>query len=314
MNHLNEIKDRIIAEFSFICQNGVHIGAGESIFRKDVLKISDEHVVIPASSWKGSFRAISERLMYLTKTNNKIISYILSKKLYVEDRHGVGLKIEEKDLPEIINLLREATGDEYTLKSNFIKLAGVNNSLINNINKAKSIEDIIQHPDTEIRRGIRSIISRYLAIIFPITSLYGGAGIAGKMRFIDTLFRAHLHIKTSIGINRKTRTAEENRLYDIVIAYPTDNRVKLRILMDNIKNGSHEEKHLLKNTIDYIKTEGIQIGGNKSRGTGYLKLAEKETIFKVLESDKERDILVKLGEPERWETKSLEKFLKWLMT
>jgi len=311
VNHLSEISDRIVAEFSFTCQNGIHIGAGESIFRKDILKIGDEHAVIPASSWKGSFRAISEKLIHLLTTDNKTISYILSNQLYVEDRNGVRLKIEEKDLPEIINLLRETTNDE-TIKNNLIKLAGKNDALIENI-KSMSVEELIQHPETEIRRDIQNLICRYLAINFPITSLYGGAGIAGKIRFTDTFFKARLHVKTSVGINRKSRTAEENKLYDVVIAYPINNRIKLRVLFDNIKKGSHEEKQLLSETINYIKEEGIQIGGNKSRGTGHLKLAESETIFRIIETEKkEENILMKLGKPEKWRVCTLKEFIEWL--
>lgn len=311
MTHLSDIYDRTLAELVFECKNGIHIGAGTYLFTKDVLRLYGDYAVIPSTTWKGVFRSISEKLLITWKKADDVVEFIIRENLYPDNEQVSGFNIDEERARRIIDLLEKVEGN-VKIRNVFRMLAGKNEELRRAIEKADKLNELLDHEDMDIRRGLLRLVSAYLSIRFPITSLYGGQGVAAKLRFLDTFFKAYFHVRTSVGINRKTKTSEKGRLFSVVIAHPFNGDVKLRLLMDNIKRGSEVEKQLLKNTLRYIKVQGIQIGGEKSEGVGKLTLKIEETVFRTIEVENTRVCLEKLAKPKEWTSRTFDEYITWL--
>ena len=305
MNHLRVIKDRTLGELVFECPHGIHVGSGTALFTKDIIRIKDNYVVIPMTSWKGIFRSLSTRLLNtIKKKYDKVTQLIIDRQLYNENERK--LNITTADIIDLV----ESIGNR-EIKEKLLDLAGRNNDLRAKI-KDNDLVNLIKNPDVETRNNVISLLTRYLSMSFPLTSLYGAEGLAGKLRFLDTFFYADLHIKTSVSIDRKTNKSLEGRLFNIVIAYPKDDIIKLRILIDNIRNGSDAEKQLIKSTLQYVKAQGIHIGGEKSRGIGYLKMIPEHTSFKTLQIENNKETLEKIAKPTTWPHKTIDEFLEWI--
>lgn len=296
---------------TFTCVSGIHIGAreegapgGQRVY-KTSLKIG-EMLIIPATSWKGVFRAISERILLSMKLEG--IEATL-RKLYHENSQGVGFKLDNKESDEF-KALREYIASNYESVKDALSRLVTGNSEV--VTKLADYEDGEGLSNFLLEEGIgRPLLQRYLGMVYPITSLYGSQGVAGKMRFLDTLVKAILHYRPGVGIDRKTMTVREGRLYFTEFMVPADDMITLRIIIDNVMKGTTEAK-LLAATLRYVKSEGIQIGGSKSKGVGHLELDDDKSHFRILNLTEKLDLDTKIrriASPKNWEQKRFDEFI-----
>jgi len=105
----------------------------------------------------------------------------------------------------------------------------------------------------------------------PIERLYGGKYFAGSMTVSDTAIKSpEIEQRTHVSIDRKTRKGMEGHLYQEEIVHVNFLEVKV------IVRGEFE---LWKNTLKFLRDIGYFIGGGKSRGIGYIKLNDKESMY-----------------------------------
>ncbi|MEM3906995.1 MAG: RAMP superfamily CRISPR-associated protein [Nitrososphaerota archaeon] len=306
--HLNPLTVRVLGQLTFTSTNGIHIGAGgEGVYRSS-LRVG-EMLVIPATTWKGVFRAISERIivsMRLVGIEDTL------RRLYREDGQGVGFKIDEMSPTETEALRDHITKNYEAVRDALGHLAAGNSEVtmkLTVLRDGDGLSDFLLKESTG-----KSLLQRYLGTLYPITSLYGSEGVAGKMRFLDTLARALVYYKPGVGINRNTLTTSEGRLYFTEVMLPEDNLITLRLIFDNVMRGTTEAR-LLAATLRYVKSEGVQIGGLKSRGIGHLELNEDKSHFRILDLSEKIDLNTKIrriASPRNWEIKIFDEFLKGL--
>lgn len=105
----------------------------------------------------------------------------------------------------------------------------------------------------------------------PIERLYGGKYFAGGITVSDTVIKSpEIEQRTHVSIDRKTRKRMEGHLYQEEIVHVNFLEVKV------IVRGEFE---LWKNTLKFLRDIGYFIGGGKSRGIGYIKLDDKESMY-----------------------------------
>ncbi|MEM4290117.1 MAG: RAMP superfamily CRISPR-associated protein [Nitrososphaerota archaeon] len=302
--HLNPLTFRTIGRLAFTCETGIHVGAGGEGLYKTPLKIGDM-LLIPATTWKGAFRALSERIIKSMRLDG--VQSTL-RELYYEDG-GEYFRIDGEVLKEHVNALREYLARRYGgVMSALRQLAAGNGELLREIEGLRDGESMCKYL---FGRG-RALLQRYLAMLYPITSLYGSQGVAGKVRFLDTPAKAYSYFKPGVGIDRKTMTAAEGRLYIIEILIPRDGSITLRILVDNVERGTLEAR-VLAATLRYVESEGLEVGGSRSRGIGHLELQADKSYFRVLNLSEKTDLptmLKQLASPASWKTYSLKQFIR----
>ena len=261
--HLNPLTVRAVGRLAFKCETGIHVGAGGEWLYKTPMKIGDM-LLIPATTWKGVFRAVSERIIKSMRLDG--IQYTL-RELYHEDG-GEFFNTESKELEKHVRALREYIASRHAEVVDVLYgLAAGNAELLREL---EGLRDGDRLCDYLFERG-RTLLQRYLGMLYPITSLYGSQGVAGKVRFLDTLTKAYSHYRPGVGIDRKSLTAAEGRLYILETLMPWDGSIILRMLVDNVERGSLESR-VLAATLKYVESEGLEVGGSKSRGIGHLEL------------------------------------------
>lgn len=121
---------------------------------------------------------------------------------------------------------------------------------------------------------------RFVDLIFsyycPLDRLFGSQYFKGKMNIKSALLSEDKYMKmprTHVAINRNKQVKEEKALYIDRIIYVKELNIELTIY--DLEENSPEEK-LLNSLLDYIKNVGIQLGGGKSIGYGYMILADRK--------------------------------------
>ncbi|MCC6019190.1 MAG: RAMP superfamily CRISPR-associated protein, partial [Candidatus Verstraetearchaeota archaeon] len=104
IKHLNPIETKIIGIITFKTETPIHIGSMGAEVRRSFLKLKNEMLVIPSSTWKGAFRAISETIAKNMKFNG--IANI-SVKYYSEEAGGIRYMPKEKEEEEFNKLKGE---------------------------------------------------------------------------------------------------------------------------------------------------------------------------------------------------------------
>ena len=301
--HLNPLTVRAIGRLTFTCETGIHVGAGGEGLYKIPLRLGDM-LLIPATTWKGVFRAISERIIKSMRLDG--IQSTL-RELYYEDS-GDYFKTEGDGLEQHLETLREYLASHHGEVMNVLhQLAAGNSELLGDL---KSLHDGERMCDYLFGKE-KTLLQRYLGMLYPITSLYGSQGVAGKLRFLDTLVNAYSHYRPGVGIDRKTMTAAEGRLFILETLMPQDGLIILRMLVDNVEKGSLESK-VLAATLKYIESEGLEVGGSKNRGIGHLELQVGDSYFRVLDLSEKTDLATKIRQiafPAKWTTYRFKDFI-----
>lgn len=220
---------------------------------RDVVVVSVDGVklpIIPAESIKGVLRSLATRIARSMKFSEKawgkldVDSIVAS---HVKDRH-----------PNYVKEL-EGLGGDYV--DELLRSCG-----------AFSEEQV-----RAIRREltVRNVLEMLVSLACPICQLFGAPHVAGKLLLYDavpSLSPPSIRIgsQTSVAISRKTRIAEEGRLFTVRFVAPADAlSFRTRMIVDNVERGKSDAK-LLAKTLAYISRQGLRLGGGKSRGFGSL--------------------------------------------
>ena len=304
MMHLNLLTTKLIGCIAFKPETTLHIGIGGWGVRKEILKTSDGRIIIPASTWKGAFRQIGEKV---AKTLSLQGLERLAVDGYIENDRGITYKIEDEDREKFIKALR-SEGDFFGLtKSDITKLLQQLDYTQDEIEKIAKEEDR-EREEEQRKKDAEEALGKILALYCPITRLFGNTTIAGKLRFIDTITPSTLYIKPGVGIDRRSGTAKEDQLYFIETA-SVDRNITLRFVADNIE--PHKtDSILLGSILKYVEKLGLQIGARKSTGMGDLTMVKTEFYLVELSKDREGK---GLANPLKFGNKmNLKQFLEWL--
>lgn len=305
MEHLNTINTKIIGLILFKVETPIHVGAGDTGVRRSFLRIGDSFV-IPSSTWKGCFRSISENIAKTMK-----FSYIesLSIKFYDEKIGDIKYSPLKEGCEDFINLRGKLINIYKGLKS---ELPGVNEyvikDLIHELGFLEEEEKLSKIDENTWNRFVEA----FLAINCPLGKLYGNRYIAAKIRFLDTIVKGRTSERTVIGINRKSLTVEED--YLSFIETLNERYIQLMFIADNLKPGEGDSK-LFASTLNYIKDLGLNLGGSKSRGLGYITIDEEKTKFHIINlmQGSIDDKIRKIANPFKYTTSTnINGLLKWL--
>lgn len=253
--HLNPLYCKLVGEIVFRAETPLSVVIGGQEMLRQVLRVGDM-VVIPATTWKGAFRAIAERL---AKTMELQGVERLAVKLYRETPKGITYTPTDHDdewdifLSEFKSVLKneQTQTPRYNLSQKDIM---------------RFLNDMYIAPDGV---DIEDKAARYLAYKCPIGKLFGNQVLAGKVRFIDTILKIEkTHFRPGIGIDRPTGKVKENILYYIE-SIPSGTEVTLRFIADNLLP-EHIETSLFEKTLLFVEKMGLQIGTRKSAGMGRL--------------------------------------------
>jgi len=233
----------------FHVPNGFRIG---SKVEKNVitqLRIDNQTVLIPASSWKGVFRRVSEIVLN-------------------DSEHFKGHSVEGKEVERVKDEVKELVVKD----ERFRRIAESRDA----IKQGVEVNDV------------KKLVELYKEYKCPIERLYGGKYFAGAVTFSDTVLENFgLEQRFHVSIDRKTRKSLEKNLFAEEIVYVNSVEVKV------IVRGEFE---LWRNTLKFLRDVGYFIGAGKSRGIGYIRLDDKESVYAEVKELSERpkfDVLSK---------------------
>ncbi|MEN2974897.1 MAG: RAMP superfamily CRISPR-associated protein [Candidatus Caldarchaeales archaeon] len=295
--HLNPMMFKVIGILSFKLVSPLNIGLGEREVRRDFLRIPDGRLLIPASTWKGSFRHLTELIAKNTKFNGITE---LAVRLYKETKAGIIYSEDKERFKEFAYGFQKSLWD--------VKVRDV---LLDIGYSNEDIEEAQKDTDTG-RQKLLEIAEDYIAIHCPIGKLYGNKVLAGKIRFLDNLTKlgsneVELHIRPGTGIDRQTGKVREGVLYFINTISPGP-EIRLRLIIDNLMP-REDDSRLFASTLEALKFTGLSIGARKSAGMGHLNL-DKATFYLI---DLRKDENLAIGNPfKKAEKIDLEGFIKWL--
>ncbi|MBC7092228.1 MAG: hypothetical protein H5T50_10050 [Nitrososphaeria archaeon] len=287
--HLNPLENKIVGVIEFKVETPIHIGSGGTEVRAEFLKVQDK-LLIPSTTWKGVFRALSEKIAKAME-----FDYIpgLAIKLYHEKERGIEYKpadeIEKKEYNEFEKELKKIYGGNKSEKINLSR-----EDMYQMIDEL-GFSDLKEQLEKEDKGTWNKFTEAILAINCPIGKLYGNRYLASKIRFFDTLIhKPKVHERPGILIDRKSGKVRKESLYFKEV-YAEDN-IKLVFIADNLKQGDDDSK-IFVSTLNYIKELGIHIGGGISRGLGYLKFENAKFYILNLKEGKFEDRIINLAKP-----------------
>lgn len=253
----------------------IHIGGHRESNFLQILKLPDGRLLIPSTSWKGTIRAIAEKVA-LSLQMKKI------EKLAVE--HLLGIR----------ELNSELLGK---FKEDFYLEDGEN---------AKDVLMKIGYSEEEINTSsIRKLLEIYLSYYCPIGKLFGNQVWASRVRFLDTILSAETSVRAGVSINRSTGTVRTGSLYFVETILP---KTEIPMVMMG-EIDSDTSSRILAATLDFVQKLGLSIGARKSVGLGTLVLKQSEFYVVDLHEDENGKFLAN-----PFETKPLdiEEFVKIL--
>ena len=300
--HLNPLRSKVIARLDFRAESPIHVGVGGEEVRRIFLRLPSGEFIIPASTWKGSFRRITEELARSSKYEGVTG---LAVRLYHEGRGGIryrGVEERRKDFEDFVDEFISALQGQ---SSERVRECGEE---LEGLLRSLGYEEGEIEEAREGRGLAERMAEDYLALHCPVGKLYGNRLMAGKLRFTDTIIREKAHQRAGVGIDRRSGKVKEGILY-FLETIPSDSRLRLTIIADNLYPGE-EDSRLFAETLKTIKVLGLSIGGRKSAGLGHLTLERGE--FRILKLEEDRDRLA-IGNPiEKIEQIDLEKFIECL--
>jgi len=283
--HLNSLRYKTVAVFTFRVRNPLHIGTGEFGAVKRILRIGDG-VLIPSSTWKGAIRNVAEKLA------RGMIAQLgglerLALACYREESGEIRYELDRGHLERLFGHERAALiEEEYRRAREEFKrilreqleiyfrgdgLDGIGNELRTLLDIGYRPEDLTDHR----RFQLDEAFAEYLAYHCPIGRLFGNRVLSGKVRPQDTLLMPErIELKPGVGIDRRSGKVSEGHLR-FLETIPPGTEVKLTLVADNLFPGDADSR-LMAGVLEWIKDLGLQIGAGKSTGLGLLELESGE--------------------------------------
>ena len=260
INHLGKLKNRIIFRIKMENETPLYIGSesskGESYLRLISMPyMKDKEIIyiplIPASTIKGSLRHISELILKSYTDLDGIYRYV--RDTHIED--------ERRGIVHLPNKEIKSFGD--------VMAFGVKMGIDEDI-----IESIVGDETDEDKK-----FSKLLTYYCPVCRIYGSPEFSSKIKISDAIPEKDVvkMYMTHVKIDRKRGIKDEHALYTVEMLSPGA-IFNTTIIVDNILPGSFEAKILI-NTIDYIKTLALQLGGMKSTGLGVLNVSDMRISY-----------------------------------
>ncbi|MCS7105585.1 MAG: RAMP superfamily CRISPR-associated protein [Thermofilaceae archaeon] len=277
---------KFVGKLRFTAKTPVHIGGAGEAATLYALKLGPNRFLIPATTWKGAFRNIAERLAPTMQMN-------ALEKLAVDK-----VTLSENPRSSVRDLLQDFLNSVKGGDSQFFKPEEVKRVLAS---VGYSEEELSKLEDPTLA------LTEFLAYHCPIGRLFGNQVRAGNVRFTDTIFYSSGQYRPGVGIDRKTLTVKEKALFQIETS-EAGVPVTLLILGEVDEPGSTPYK-LLASTLEFVKEVGLNVGGRKSAGLGLLQLEHAEFHTVKLKEDKGG---IGLGNPLKTPPLDLENFTKLL--
>lgn len=228
----------------------VSAGKAGSIIEPLAIKTANGKLVyvIPSTSWRGVFRAMSLRIVSHVFGQDSVEGFA-----FVNHHYKDLKELNEKELRDIADYI----------------LNNVSSNIYGEIDKASLVargEKIEELLEEDLREAVDIILS----MTCPLERLYGSNYAASKVIFFDTYIdRSVLRYVTHVGIDRKTGIKREKALYTEGALVPRDD-VKI-VIIDHTLPETPERK-LLEETLNVVKLLGLHIGFAKSRGLGVISI------------------------------------------
>lgn len=295
--HINPLINKTVGMLSFELASPVNIGSGEVGIVRDFLRLPDGRLLIPASTWKGAFRRLTE--LIAKNTNFKDVAG-LAVKLYKESQAGITYTGDKEELERFVKIFQEKLKEE-SVREILLDIG-------------YSVEEIVE-AQKGTKRGsliLRRAVEDFIAVHCPIGRLYGNRVLAGKIRFTDNLIKldgekVNIHTRPGTGIDRRSGKVKEGVLY-FINTLPPGLEIKLTLIADNMVPGEPDSK-LFASTLKAVSVMGVSLGARKSAGMGYMNL--KDAVFYVVDLPNDKDLAI--GNPFKKAGKmALEEFIKWL--
>lgn len=294
MMHLLPLQNRIIGRLDFDLVSHLHIGSGEPGVRREFLR-AGENLVIPASSIKGSFRRIAERLQRSIRISEPPSDYF---------EIGEG-KLEFKDREKAVEWFINRVGERRDLS--LLKSLGYHEELQNI--KGEDLGDYLKSLKKENPKLLEKMAKDYATVYHPLYRLFGGEKIASKIRFLDVILNRHnikLMIKPLAAIDRKSGRVEERHLAFFETIEPT--RISIWFIADNILPGESEAR-LLASILNAVKELSVSLGARKNAGMGRLEF--REGSFWIIDFKQGKEVI--LANPfEKEKSKNFEEIISYM--
>ncbi|KAB8145987.1 CRISPR-associated RAMP protein [Chloroflexia bacterium SDU3-3] len=123
---------------------------------------------------------------------------------------------------------------------------------------------------------------------------FGAPWVAGRIFFKDALVDRSIwfdqfEIRNGVALNRDTETAEQGLLYDYEVV-PAGVRFHFEL---RLENAAPWQLGMVLLALRPWQQGGVQIGGFRSRGLGYVQLDELSAVFQTIKNA--NDVLALLG-------------------
>lgn len=250
------LNSRYVIDIHLTPKAPIHIGSGADGHLKTIvlMKVGGVRVpIIPAESLKGALRSIATRIAKSSKYSSTLWGYFNVEEIvksHKKDSH-------EDFVNSLHKKLSEELGDEYL--QTILKSTG----LFSNAQIRTMVDELTYAETLEILASIAC----------PICQLFGSRHLAGKLLVEDGVVegdpaKLRIEVQAHVAISRKTRTAEEGRLFMVQFINPIgDVKFKTRIIADNVEKGRADAK-LLATLLTFLRERGLMLGGCRSKGFG----------------------------------------------
>mgnify|MGYP000151805344 CR=1 FL=1 len=240
--------------------------------------------LIPATSWKGAFRAIAERLAQKLQMSDL-------ERLAIDNPRDENFKERSSDLIERFRNALEGRESYPASKEEILKV----------------LKELGYTDDEIEREQPHNLLKTFLDYYDPVGKLFGNSTWASSIRFMDTILPYNSQRRPGIGINRSTGTVNEGSLY-YTETTPAGITIKLNIFGE-LNTSDPTPLKLLASTIEAVKLVGLTLGRKKSSGLGILMLSDARFHVVKLDEDKDGSLL---ANPFKTPAKTIDEFITWL--
>jgi CRISPR/Cas system CSM-associated protein Csm3 (group 7 of RAMP superfamily) len=286
-------KAKFVGLLSFKSEGPIHVGGireGNVLY---ALRLPDGRLLIPASTWKGAFRALAEKLaptMSMDGLENLAVKIVMP-----AQRQEEAAKWVEGDLVDEFRAALERKS------SRVFDPADVEEKLLS----------LGYSTDPNLIEDPRLALVHYLCLYCPVGRLFGNWARAGGLRFFDTILTSDTQRRPGVGIDRRTGTVqEEHRALYYVETSEAGLKVPL-VLAGELEGRGDAPARLLASTLEAVEAVGLSVGGRKSAGLGLLSLQEARFHAFELGVGGDADGAF-LANPLRAPSMSLKDFAAWL--
>jgi len=283
-------KAKFVGLLPFKSEGPVHVGRAREANVLYALKLPDGRLLIPASTWKGAFRALAEKLAPTLPMGG--LERLAVEGVMPAQRPSEAVKKVEDLLDEFEAALEKGG-------SKLFDPADVEEKLL-------SLGYSIEPRFTE---DLGWALVQYLCLYCPVGKLFGNWARAGGLRFFDTVLASSTQRRPGVGISRGTGTVQEDALYCVETS-EAELRMPL-VLAGEVEGRGGTPAKLLASMLEAVGTVGLSVGGRKSAGLGLLSL--QEARFHAFEFGAGQDANgALLANPLKTPPMSLGEFLAWL--